>query len=688
MTGLNARQPPCGSSSGRQPEPATDAGSRRAASDSEISALVRPTVEADRPRTFPALRPARRHLRELATACALRRDYGDPLRRGCRSSAFPAFAAATAISTSWRFTCRPIAIARAACVCFDYRGRGRSEWDEDIDNYNPLTEMNDVLDGMAALGISRAVVVGTSRGGIIAMLMGVARPSVLAGVVLNDIGPIIEALGLARHQDLCRPDAAARTTGPTPSRILKRLHGAHFTALNDEHWLAFARMTYRDEDGLPAADYDPGLAEDTRRHRFRPPDARPCGTSSARLRAVPVLAIRGGNSDLLSRRDRGAMAAEHPALRPDHVAGEGHPPAPAPRPILHRISAFITGVEGRGPPADAILRAARRLDAAGRSTSTPRGSGKLLAHLLRQAAAVGSSPRLPALGGLDVAGLAAAREDGRLADPVVALDPFGKGDVARHPAHLGRRPRGDLAEVEDAEAVEQFLVPLADAANALEVVGHAVPRRRAGRPDASPAVGPASCRSRRSRRRLRHRGSGGVGDTGCPVPNSSGSSSQSLLLPLLVERFEDVADRSRRRLDRGQVGRFPRGLRSSAIVGPAGASGMPAAASGAGSLAAVSTGVMADQRAAKSAEARRHGVGGSHLRARDAGSRREPRKAVPSRQPTAKATSSRPQTSKKCQITARRPVFEPRRHVVDAPRILIPPAQRDANASEARRQGQ
>src|SRR6266567_1120584 len=73
-------------------------------------------------------------------------------------------------------------------LAFDYRGRGQSEWDRTSDNYNPLVEMGDVFDGMAALGVPRAVVVGTSRGGIIAMLMAVARPTTMAAVVLNDIG--------------------------------------------------------------------------------------------------------------------------------------------------------------------------------------------------------------------------------------------------------------------------------------------------------------------------------------------------------------------------------------------------------------------------------------------------------------------------------------------------------------------
>ena len=72
-------------------------------------------------------------------------------------------------------------------IAFDYRGRGGSAFDKDQANYNPLTEMTDILDGMSALDVARAVVVGTSRGGIIAMMMGVGRPAVIAGVVLTFI---------------------------------------------------------------------------------------------------------------------------------------------------------------------------------------------------------------------------------------------------------------------------------------------------------------------------------------------------------------------------------------------------------------------------------------------------------------------------------------------------------------------
>jgi pimeloyl-ACP methyl ester carboxylesterase len=238
-------------------------------------------------------------------------------------------------------------------LCFDYRGRGKSEWDRHFENYNPLTEMNDVLDGMVALGVSRAVVVGTSRGGIIGMLMGVARPSVLAGLVLNDIGPTLEPVGLARIKTYIGrtplPDDWADAV-----RILKRLHGGHFTALSDEQWMALARMTYRDEDGRPVPDYDPALSRTLESIEFDDPLPDLWNEFRA-LRSIPILSIRGANSDLLSAATVAAMAAEHPLFESVTVPGEGHTPILTTSSLLNRISAFITGIEGSGPPVDAVV---------------------------------------------------------------------------------------------------------------------------------------------------------------------------------------------------------------------------------------------------------------------------------------------------------------------------------------------
>jgi pimeloyl-ACP methyl ester carboxylesterase len=238
-------------------------------------------------------------------------------------------------------------------VCFDYRGRGRSAWDRNTGNYNPLQEMNDIFDGMAALGISRAVAVGTSRGGIVAMLMGVARPATLAGIVLNDIGPKIEPIGLARIKTYI-----GRTPAPDDwadaVRILKRLHGAQFTALSDSQWMDFARKTYREENGRPVSDHDPGLKRSFDGIDFDEPIPTMWREFRA-LRSMPILAIRGANSDLLSTSTLAAMAAEHPLFESITVPGEGHPPLLVGTHLPQRISSFITGIEGSGPPIEAVV---------------------------------------------------------------------------------------------------------------------------------------------------------------------------------------------------------------------------------------------------------------------------------------------------------------------------------------------
>src|SRR5215471_6303476 len=80
----------------------------------------------------------------------------------------------------------------------DARGRGQSQYDRNPANYNVGVELGDVLAVLTALGIARAVFVGTSRGGLVTMLLGAARPAAIAGIVLNDIGPVIEIRGLVR----------------------------------------------------------------------------------------------------------------------------------------------------------------------------------------------------------------------------------------------------------------------------------------------------------------------------------------------------------------------------------------------------------------------------------------------------------------------------------------------------------
>jgi pimeloyl-ACP methyl ester carboxylesterase len=281
------------------------------------------------------------------------RDYGDPL------SPWLPVVCLTGLTRSHRdfqFLAAHLAGHRhrpRRVVAIDYRGRGRSQWAKDAATYNPLTEMGDVFSAMAALGIPRAVVTGTSRGGIIGMLMALNRPAAVAGLVLNDVGPLLEARGLARIKAY-----VGRTPFPDDwadaAHIQRRLHGGQFTAWDDDDWNLFARLTYREENGRPVSDYDPAIATALDGIELDRPVPDLWNEFRA-LKSTPVMSIRGQNSDLLSAETVARMKAEHADLDVVTIQGVGHPPLLRGGQLLGRISAFVTAIEGQGPPTEAIV---------------------------------------------------------------------------------------------------------------------------------------------------------------------------------------------------------------------------------------------------------------------------------------------------------------------------------------------
>lgn len=226
-------------------------------------------------------------------------------------------------------------------VTMDFRGRGRSGY-ADPATYRPDMEARDTIAGFDALGIDEARVVGTSRGGIVAMVIAATMGNRLGRVVLNDIGPVIERAGLIAIKDRMGQMLGHRVeTWADAVGDLKATMGRTFTAMDDAAWSAFARQMYReDEAGRPVLDYDPALL--TSFATFDPEvGLPPFWPMFMALGNRPVLVLRGENSDLLSEETVSEMVARLPTVAVHRVRDEGHAPLLTDVPTITRIRAFL-----------------------------------------------------------------------------------------------------------------------------------------------------------------------------------------------------------------------------------------------------------------------------------------------------------------------------------------------------------
>lgn len=212
--------------------------------------------------------------------------------------------------------------AQRRVICPDYRGRGLSAYDENWRHYEPPVYLNDLLHLLTALDIHKVIVIGTSLGGLLAMGLAILRPSLLAGVVLNDIGPEIGAGGLDHvldyvGRDRPRPDWAA--AADEMRRVFSYLE------LGDgPNWDRMARATYKEgPDGLLHFDWDVRLIRPFRRALHRKQDLWPYFRA---LADIPTLAIRGGKSKVFPPDCLARMAVEKPDLIGVTVPDVGHTP--------------------------------------------------------------------------------------------------------------------------------------------------------------------------------------------------------------------------------------------------------------------------------------------------------------------------------------------------------------------------
>ena len=206
-------------------------------------------------------------------------------------------------------------------IRLDYRGRGQSDW-APFETYTVPREAQDAVELLDHLGLDKVAVLGTSRGGIIAMMLGAMAKARLTGVAMNDIGPVIDGPGLTAIMGYLgrRPalSSHAEALAAWPG-LLRGFDNVPESRMREE----IERLFVEAEDGLDIT-YDPRLRDAVEATSHQPaPDLWPLFET---LSGLPVAVIHGENSDLLSRATVDEMARRHPGLIVAHVPGRGHIP--------------------------------------------------------------------------------------------------------------------------------------------------------------------------------------------------------------------------------------------------------------------------------------------------------------------------------------------------------------------------
>lgn len=229
-------------------------------------------------------------------------------------------------------------------IRIDARGRGGSDHDPNFSNYNIMQEAADAVALLDHLGVDKAVIIGSSRGGFQAMVLAASAPARLVGVVLNDVGPELDPRGLTKIMGYLGLPPAAKTMAEAAAG-LKAGFGADFD-VDDVFWDEMAERSYHITDTGLALTYDPKLRDAVIEQAAAiDPDGPGLWPLFEALKPVPAIVLRGANSDLLSADISARMKTAKPDLAEVVVAGRGHIPRLDEPEVVTAIVSFLEQIK-------------------------------------------------------------------------------------------------------------------------------------------------------------------------------------------------------------------------------------------------------------------------------------------------------------------------------------------------------
>ena len=235
-----------------------------------------------------------------------------------------------------------IAATGRRVVAMDMRGRGQSARDPKPKNYHPKIYARDVAGFLAALGIPRAVFLGTSMGGIITLTVALLRPAVIGAAILNDAGPEVDPAGIRRIQAYVGKAPPIRDWQAAADYI-RSINQAALPEFGAEDWERMARRTFRDGPDGPVLDYDTAIAAATG-GKAKSSSLIAWFAFRRLAKRVPTLLIRGETSDIISADIAERMQRRAPSLQVTVVPGVGHAPMLDEPAALAAIKSFLASV--------------------------------------------------------------------------------------------------------------------------------------------------------------------------------------------------------------------------------------------------------------------------------------------------------------------------------------------------------
>jgi pimeloyl-ACP methyl ester carboxylesterase len=212
---------------------------------------------------------------------------------------------------------------RFQVIALDFRGRATSDYDPFPARYNPVTYAADVVELLDQLGITAAIFVGTSLGGLVTMVLAATAPQYIAAAIINDVGPDVDPAGIDRILTYVGKDVRFNSWDEAADAIAAN-YGGNFERFTHADWVAMAKRNCREENGEIRFDYDMAIAEPFK--TAGPTPQADLWPLFAALASKPLLIVRGAKSDLLTAQTAEKMQAVAPGMRLAVIPGVGHAP--------------------------------------------------------------------------------------------------------------------------------------------------------------------------------------------------------------------------------------------------------------------------------------------------------------------------------------------------------------------------